>query len=152
MSIEGLAPYSPTTVYGQLTSPFTPKTITINSHTPYDKVDNDNETSSEVFSRTYFEGKPQARNVYGNVSTQSAYENDLAKLSDDLASEKMPLDVTPFSSSELSSTDIVKSSLKKGYDTREAIVIQNANSAYQKSAFLTNNPVGVLSTCSYRVF
>ncbi|OLA72834.1 MAG: hypothetical protein BHW62_08265 [Acinetobacter sp. CAG:196_36_41] len=145
MSIEGLSPYSPTTVYGQLTSPFTPKTITINSHTPYDKVDNDNETSSEVFSRTYFEGKPQARNVYGNVSTQSAYENDLA-------SEKMPLDVTPFSSSELSSTDIVKSSLKKGYDTREAIVIQNANSAYQKSAFLTNNPVGVLSTCSYRVF
>lgn len=39
MSIEGLSPYSPTTVYGQLTSPFTPKTITINSHTPYDKVD-----------------------------------------------------------------------------------------------------------------
>ena len=24
MSIEGLAPYSPTTIYGQLTSPFTP--------------------------------------------------------------------------------------------------------------------------------
>lgn len=152
MSIEGLAPYSPTTIYGQLTSPFTPKTITINSHTPYDKVDEEQENSSEVFSRGYFEGKPQARSVYGKVSTQSAYENDLAKLSDDLASEKMPLDVTPFSSSELSSTDIVKSSLKKGYDTREAIVIQNANSAYQKSAFLTNNPVGVLSTCSYRVF
>ena len=55
MSIEGLSPYSPTTVYGQLTSPFTPKTITINSHTPYDKVDNDKETSSEVFSRTYFD-------------------------------------------------------------------------------------------------
>ena len=143
MSIEGLAPYSPTTIYGQLTSPFTPKTITINSHTPYDKVDEEQENSSEVFSRGYFEGKPQARSVYGK---------DLAKLSEDLASEKVPVEVVSFSSSELSSTDIVKSSLKKGYDTREAIVIQNANSAYQKSAFLTNNPVGVLSTCSYRVF
>ncbi|DAB05862.1 TPA: hypothetical protein CPT92_07575 [Candidatus Gastranaerophilales bacterium HUM_13] len=152
MSIEGLAPYSPTTIYGQLTSPFTPKKITINSHTPYDKVDEEQENSSEVFSRGYFEGKPQARSVYGKVSTQSAYENDLAKLSEDLASEKVPVEVVSFSSSELSSTDIVKSSLKKGYDTREAIVIQNANSAYQKSAFLTNNPVGVLSTCSYRVF
>lgn len=80
------------------------------------------------------------------------WDSDLAKLSDELASEKIPLNVKSFSSSELSSTDIVKSSLKKGYDTREAIVIQNANSAYQKSAFLTNNPVGVLSTCSYRVF
>ena len=85
MSIEGLAPYSPTTIYGQLTSPFTPKTITINSHTPYDKVDEEQENSSEVFSRGYFEGKPQARSVYGKVSTQSAYENDLAKLSEDLA-------------------------------------------------------------------
>ena len=117
MSIERLAPYSPTTIYGQLTSPFTPKTITINSHTPYDKVDEEQENSSEVFSRRYFEGKPQARSVYGKVSTQSAYENDLAKLSEDLASEKVPVEVVSFSSSELSSTDIVKSSLKKGYDT-----------------------------------
>ena len=104
MSIEGLAPYSPTTIYGQLTSPFTPKTITINSHTPYDKVDEEQENSSEVFSRGYFEGKPQARSVYGKVSTQSAYENDLAKLSEDLASEKVPVEVVSFSSSELSVT------------------------------------------------
>ena len=39
MSTESIAPYSPNTVYGQLTSPFTPKQITINAHTPYDKVD-----------------------------------------------------------------------------------------------------------------
>ena len=73
-------------------------------------------------------------------------------LAADILKANRRVEVVSFSSSELSSTDIVKSSLKKGYDTREAIVIQNANSAYQKSAFLTNNPVGVLSTCSYRVF
>ena len=71
MSIEGLSPYSPTTVYGQLTSPFTPKTITINSHTPYDKVDNDKETSSEVFSRTYFEGKPPVSYTHLTLPTNS---------------------------------------------------------------------------------
>lgn len=49
MSIEGLSPYSPTTVYGQLTSPFTPKTITINSHTPYDKVDDKKKIHQRYF-------------------------------------------------------------------------------------------------------
>ena len=39
-----------------------------------------------------------------------------------------------------------------GGDLNTPVMHQNANSAYQKSAFLTNNPVGVLSTCSYRVF
>ena len=34
MSIESLAPYSPDTVYGHLTSPFKPSKITINAHTP----------------------------------------------------------------------------------------------------------------------
>lgn len=152
MSIEGLSPYSPTTVYGQLTSPFIHKAITINSHTPFDDVDNEHEASSDVYSREYFDGKPQARSVYGRVSADSAYERDLAKISEEITSEKVSLDVSSFSSSELSSTDIVKSSLKKGYDTKEAIVIQNANYAYRRSAFLTRNPIGVLSTRSYRVF
>ena len=48
MSTEAIGAYSPDTVYGQLTSPFTPQKIKINAHTPYDKVD---ENESKVFSR-----------------------------------------------------------------------------------------------------
>ena len=148
MSIEALAPYSPTTVYGQLTSPFTPKTITINSHTPYDKSE---KTDSDVYNSGYFDGKPQVKNVYNNISVQSEYDSDFVKFSENLSSDNIPTNVQNFSSSELSSKDIVKNSLNKGYSTQEALVIQRANVAYQKSAFLTNNPVGVLSTFTYSV-
>ena len=61
MSTEAIGAYSPDTVYGQLTSPFTPQKIKINAHTPYDKVD---ENESKVFSREYFKGKPQAKMIY----------------------------------------------------------------------------------------
>ena len=61
MSTESIAPYSPNTVYGQLTSPFTPKQITINAHTPYDKVD---ENESKAYSRDSFKAKPQAKMIY----------------------------------------------------------------------------------------
>lgn len=151
MSIEELSPYSPDTVYGQLTSPFTPKKVTINAHTPYDKASESND-STGVYSRASFERNNQTRSLYGSISADSAYDSDMAKLGEELAAETVSANVSNFSSSELSSSDIVRNSLKNGYDTDEAIVIQYANSAYQKSAFLTSNPVGVLSSCSYRVF
>ena len=60
MEIESIGPYSPSTVYGQLSSPFEPKTVTVNAKTPYDKVD-ENSNESEVFSRKFFKGKPVAK-------------------------------------------------------------------------------------------
>ncbi len=154
MSIENLAPYSPTTIYGQLTSPFTPKQITINARTPYDRVD---ETSdgSEVFSRAYFEGKPQAKIVYGNMSKyRPEYDKDFPpkNTGDTGQPQKTPSELSSFSVSSFSDNNILKGALSNGYSVDESIVIQNAYNAYRRSSLITKNAPEVLSTCSYRVF
>lgn len=156
MSIENLAPYSPTTVYGQLTSPFTPKQITINAHTPYDKSEETKE-KSEVFNRAFFEEKPQAKNIYSNISEiESLYPEDFPpKFSnkDDKTQEtqKASPELSSFSISSFSDDKILKGSLSSGYSVNESIVIKNAYNAYQRSAVITKNAPEVLSTCSYRV-
>ena len=37
METNSIGAYSPDVVYGQLSAPFMPKTITVNAHTPLDK-------------------------------------------------------------------------------------------------------------------
>lgn len=147
MSIESLQPYSPTTIYGQLTSPFTPKQITINSHTPFDKV-NEND-GSEVFSSASFEGKPQAKIAFDKMSNYvPEYETDFSKND----TPKDPSELSSFSVSSFSDNKILKGALTNGYSVNESIVIQNAQNAYQRSSLITKNASQVLSTCSYRVF
>lgn len=141
MSIESLAPYSPDTVYGHLTSPFKPSKITINAHTPYDNETNIDE--SEVYSRAYFKSKPQAQVV---DMEQGSYEVGLNTESTPQAK------VTNFSASKISSNSILRDSLKQGYSTEEAVVMQNAYNAYSRSSVITSNPVSSLSSCSYEVF
>ncbi len=153
---ESIGPYSPTTIYGQLTSPFTPKLVSINSHTPFDKT---NEEESKVFSRDYFEGRPVARMKYSLPETapaeitkyQPEQQNSNNTNNDTKQSEKPQTELTAFSMSATSSSDIVKSSLKQGYSTEQAVVISKAQSAYQRSATLTKDPVGVLGSCNYMV-
>lgn len=165
MSIENLAPYSPTTIYGQLTSPFTPKTITINAHTPYDKVDETTE-ESEVYSRAFFEGKPQARIAYQDISQyEPLYEDFPPDISDikknvpnvntDVNSTAKPqsnTELSSFSASSYSDNSILRGALTHGYSVDESVVIQNAYNAYQRSALMTRNAPETLSTCSYKVF
>ena len=101
MSTENnLAPYSPTTVYGQLTSPFTPKTVTINAHTPFDKVD---ETKSKVFSREDFTGKPLTKIIYSELANN--YLLEVEKEDDNILNN---YDVSSFSISEFSNDNILK--------------------------------------------
>ena len=153
---ESIGPYSPTTVYGQLTSPFTPKLVSINSHTPFDKT---NEEESKVFSRDYFEGRPTARMKYSLPETAPVeiqkYPPEQQKVnnsgSETQQVEKPQTELAAFSMSATSSSDIVKSSLKQGYSTEQAVVISKAQSAYQKSAILTKDPVGALGSCNYVV-
>lgn len=156
MNTESIGPYSPTTVYGQLTSPFTPKLVTINAHTPYDNVD---EEQSQVFSREHFQARPQARLVYeppGNDSYAFGinYENRTSPSGNNSEEETTPppAEVSSFAASQVSSRDIVQSSLKQGYSTAEAITIRDAQNAYKNSATLTQDPIGALSTRSFRVF
>ena len=141
MSIESLAPYSPDTVYGHLTSPFKPSKITINAHTSLDNTENIDE--SEVYSRAYFKSKPQAQVV---DMEQGSYEVGLNTESTPQA------EITNFSASKISSNSILRDSLKQGYSTEEAVVMQNAYNAYSRSSVITSNPVSSLSSCSYEVF
>ncbi len=162
MSTDAIGPYSPTTIYGQLTSPFTPKNVTINAHTPFDKAE---EEQVKAFSRDYFEGKPLAKMKYelpevGDISIKYSPSNSVnsddttGKSSvgaSDSKDESTTPSVTAFSASQASSKDIVQSSLKRGYSPEEAVALKNLMASYERAAILTDNPTGVLSTCSYRV-
>ena len=156
---ESIGAYSPTTVYGQLTSPFSLKIVSINSHTPFDKV---NQDESKVFSRDYFEGKPIAKMKYSlpetptkEINTYQQEKNintDSSNKEQKKDTENTPIEVAGFSMSlASSSSDIVQSSLKQGYSTEQAVVISKAQSSYERSAILTKDPTGVLSTCNYVV-
>lgn len=150
MSTEAIGAYSPDTVYGQLTSPFTPQKIKINAHTPYDKVD---ENESKVFSREYFKGKPQAKMIYELPENENKNKDFPPKFDnkDDKNKEENSVEVTSFQASTTSSKDIVQNSLKHGYTPEQAVAVTKAQDAYKKSAILTTDPTGVLSTCAYKV-
>lgn len=145
MNTETIRAYSPTEIYGQLTSPFMPKNVSINSHTPYDKVDENSEskaTSREDFhkhkpAKLKFE-LPEQEEDNQQTSTSSAENKDYAK------------DITPFSISSATSNDIVNNSLKQGYTTTEAIAIKDAYKAYTETQE-SMNFVKNLSTRTYKV-
>ncbi len=148
MSTEAIGAYSPDTVYGQLTSPFTPQKIKINAHTPYDKVD---ENESKVFSRDYFKGKPQAKMIYELPENENKDFPPKFDNGDDKDKEENSIEVASFQASVASSKDIVQNSLKHGYTAEQAVAVTKAQDAYKKSAILTTDPTGVLSTCAYKV-
>lgn len=148
MNTEAIRAYSPTEIYGQLTSPFTPQKVSINSHTPYDKVDENNEpkaVSREDFhkfkaAKLRFElpekeeDKQQKQQIPGSSTENKDYTKD----------------ITPFSISSATSSDIVNKSLKQGYTATEAIAIKDAHKAYQEhleSKDFAKN----LSTRNYKV-
>ena len=156
METEAIAPYSPTTIYGQLTSPFTSRQITINAHTPFDEVDKE---QSQVFSRDFFQSRAQTRLVYELPKDDEFvfginYENrtNASNSESDNEIPPRPVEVNTFAASQTSSRDIVHNSLKQGYSAAEAIIIRDAQNAYKNSAILTQDPVGALSSRSFRVF
>ena len=51
MSIDISGPYSPDTIYGQLTMPFAEKPVHINSHTPYDEDEAQTEFTQADFQK-----------------------------------------------------------------------------------------------------
>ena len=129
MSIESVAPYSPTTVYGQLTSPFIVPRVKINAHTPYDK---DSGKKSEVFSRANFEENTQITN-----KGLKNYSHSVQDIYDE-------------SSGELSSS-ILKDSLDSGKSVNESISIRQAYNAYRRVASPNKNAIRMLGSCSYTV-
>lgn len=146
MNTEAIGAYSQTSVYGQLTSPFTPKIVNINSHTPYDKVEESNE--SKAVSRDDFHKYKPAKLKFElpekEEDTQQTANTNTEK-------KDFSKDITPFSMSSATSSDIVNNSLKRGYTATEAIAIKDAHKAYTETLesrdFAKN-----LSTRNYKVF
>lgn len=134
MDTEAVTPYSPTTVYGQLSSPFLVKSVSINAHTSDEAVVDDVQT----FSRDYFTDG-SARFKYAASYSPSS-----------IASIQNAGGIHSFSASS-GSGDIVKTALNSGYSANEAITISNAKAAYSRSAVGTRNPVGVLRGCKYNI-
>ena len=154
MDMESIGAYSPTTVYGQLSSPFIPKNITLNAHTPYDKE----EDAEAVSLGNYLESRPNIKLVSGAMPkeiTGVGYTKNGYKLqTDDKQDEdKFPPEpgVSGFSASKLSSKDIVSGAIKKGYTAEQAATITKAKKAYENSYLSTRNPIKTLSTRSYVV-
>lgn len=165
MEINTVGAYSADKIYGFLTSPFVPKTITVNSNTPFDQADEEN-IMPEVFSRKDFEGKPYPKIKFDigndenkktspltvktkrNEQSNALQFNNQDEEKNNLANK---LEISSFSISKLSSKDIVNSSLKLGYSADEAVIIDNARKAYEKSLLITDNPAETLSNCSYTV-
>ena len=178
MDIQSVGPYSPNTVYGEFTSPFTPKTVTMNVTTSYDEQVEEEEKAArnistddkyyieeeEVFSKNYFSGKPIPKNKYGdmisnpldnnnlNVNTNN---NDINKSEEkngiNSTEKNNTQEIQTFSSSKLESDSIVKRALRNGYSNDEAVVINKAREAYKKNGIITKDPVNALNTCSYIV-
>lgn len=136
MSIEATTGSTVLQAREYLASPFLQSAVKINSKTPYDKTENNVE--DKVYSREYFNAKTQAKLQY------SLPEIELEK-------DELKPEIIGFSKSGLSSQDIVNNALQKGYSTNQAVNITKAQAAYAKSAFLTKDPVGVLSTCSFTI-
>ena len=155
MDIETVGAYSPTTVYGQLTSPFVPKNITINAHTPYDTEDENAATTSLS---NYLENHPRTKLLKGSVQKSVdgvGYNKNPYKVKTgrEVSKDTFPPEygVSYFSASTLSSKDIVSGAIKKGYTAEQAATISKAKKAYENSYIVTRNPVKTLSLSSYVV-
>ena len=136
MSIEATTGSAALQAREYLASPFTQSAVKINSKTPYDKVEKNVE--DKAYSRDYFNTKTQAKLQYSLGEIQQE-------------SNEIKPEIMNFSKSGLSSQDIVNQSLKQGYSANQAVNVARAQAAYTRSAFLTKDPVGVLSTCSYTI-
>ena len=156
METERIAAYSPNTIYGQLSSPFTPKQIHINAHTEFDK-----DPAKETFSRSDFSSKTPTKIKVDYSSLEKPDVSKYQKKSEEKVvgfkndqnnSEKTQTqNVNSFTASSLSNKDIVNNSLKKGYSVEQVAVVLRAKDAYNNSSTLTKNPIKTLSTRVYNV-
>lgn len=148
MDTEAIGAYSPTTVYGQLTSPFTPQKVSINSHTPYDKVDENSE--SKAVSREDFHKHKPAKLKFELPEQEEDKQQKQQISGSETETKDYSKDITPFSISSATSSDIINNSLKHGYTATEALAIKDAHKAYTET-IESKDFVKNLSTRTYKV-
>ena len=146
MDSNTIGAYSPDIVYGQLTYPFTPKNVSINAHTPYDKEDESGEKAVSL--KNFVHDAPKSK--YASMSNDK-YQFGLdtnykpSQLETPEEYEFPPKGINNFSKSKLSSKDIVKGAIDRGYSADQAITVVKARNAY------TNSPLERLNTHTYTV-
>ena len=106
-----------------LTSPFLVKKVTINAHTPYDNVENNNNDIEEIYSRADFPG----------AKAVSTYR---------LRVHHRNVGVLDFSEN---SAELVKDMISKGYSAENAIDFQKAIRAYGLNAINSSGGVNTIN-------
>ena len=154
MSTDAIGAYSKDTVYGQLTAPFIYENnnrnayrIHINAHTPLDEPQEEKAVSLNDFRQ--------------NVSTDRLFkiedfvETEVLGMKSEAVTQGLvhtinnefpPKNVSSFSASELSKSDIVKGAIKSGYKPHQAILMARANAEYSKN--IANPGSNVVNTLS----
>lgn len=151
MSIESVGAYSPDTVYGQLTMPFTNKPVHINAHTP------DEEYGDTLYTRNKF---------YNNLPDMMVSIEDIADIKSLELDDSLKVDigikvakefppkptVGVFQSSfYLEGSGVVNKALQNGYPADRAIVIGKANSSYRNAMNFGSKPVEALLSRDFQV-
>ena len=152
MSIEQVQPYSPDTVYGNLTMPFLDKPVHINAHTPIDEEDGNTVLNRGSFYNNLTQGKVSVEDIRDMNSLQldDCLKVDIGiKVAKDFPPEPS---VAVFQASTYSNgSDVVKDALKMGYTGPESIKFGNAYNSYRNAMVLGNNPVQTLINTNFAV-
>ena len=152
MSIDISGPYSPDTIYGQLTMPFVDKPVHINAHTPLDE-----ESGKTVLTKnSFYNNLSDSKVSIEEIRDMDALELDESLKTDigiKVAAKFPPENALPAfqSSSYLEGSGVVYSALQNGYPADRAIVIGHAFHAYQNSIKADVNPVQNLLSRNYQV-
>ena len=155
MNTENVGAYSPDIIYGQLTMPFINKPVKINSHTPYDKVENTQQSFSQAdFQKNVNNNKwktiEDIRDIKSmELNEQLSFDFSVTEKKDNASDA-----VSAFQSSTLKDgTGIVYEALKNGYSSDKAIIAGKAYKTYsQMMEYEKNNtPVNSLINRNFQV-
>ena len=153
MSIEINGAYSPDTIYGHLTMPFTNKPVHINAHTPLDEENTDMSITKGSFYNNLSEGMVSIEDIRDMKSLEldKSLKTDIGIV--ELKDFPPKPNVEVFQASAYTKqTGVVFDALKNGYTGSEAIKIGNAFSTYKNAALsLGNNPVQTLLNTNFAV-
>ena len=142
MSIESVGAYSPDTIYGQLTMPFTNKPVHINAHTPLDKEETNTVLTRNSFYNNQSEGKVSIEEIK-DMKSLELNDNLKVDIGIKVAKEFPPEPkVGVFQQSAYTKgTGVVFDALKNGYTGSEAITMGNATEELKQIADFTTDSV-----------
>lgn len=155
MSIEALGGNSQENEHVWLKNPFTPKQITLNSHTPLDEQQDDKAVTQKDFIGKYRSTKAavykadEDKYSFGMKNGTNEKEDEAVKF--ESSSEMIENSkVGSFQASNLSAKDIVSGRMKRGDSVDEAYTAYKTQKAYETSVGKSKSPIHDLGTRKFR--